>query len=92
MEQVAINVGGRTMLVDIKTAQRVRKQAEINRQHDRRVSRELKESRLGPSCPHNQFAGWIGNDEIHHARPLSLIAGAKATTTERWQEFMLLGR
>lgn len=92
MEKVAITVGGRTMFVEPKVALRVRRQMEINRQHDRRVSRELKEARLAPHTRGNQFAGWVSEQEVHHARPLSLVAGASATTTERWQQFMLTGR
>jgi hypothetical protein len=88
MERVQINVGGRAMLVDVKTAARVQKQVEINREKSIRISRELKQERLGPvSCTHNQFAGWIGQNHIEHARPVSHLV---KSSEEKFQEFLAM--
>lgn len=60
-ERVEIRVGDRVMFVEPKTAERVRKQQAINRERDRRISRDLKVSGLVPGFHTNQFAGWLGS-------------------------------
>lgn len=58
MEKVAINLPcGRTILVEPKVADMVRKQAQKNRDKDLRLARELKEARMLPSTHFNATAG-----------------------------------
>jgi hypothetical protein len=74
---VQITVGGRTMLVAPKVADRVRKQEQINREKSIRLSRELKQSGLLPCSSFNQTAGLCSES---YARP-----GIEKNNQEVWQ-------
>jgi len=87
METVQMTIGGRPMLLSIKQAAHVRRVEEKNRTRAREIARELKEERLGPSAPGNQFAGWQGTNEIHHNVPVSHLKTVKSSE-QKFQEFL----
>ena len=85
METVQMTIGGRPMLLSIKQADHVRRVEEKNRIRAREIERELKQERLGPATPHNQFVGWQGTNEIQHNKPLGLLV---KSSEEKFQEFL----
>jgi hypothetical protein len=89
-----ITIGGREMLIDAGTMARIRKAAAKNREQARRIERELKETRLGPCDSHNQFAGWVGSTEQHHALPFKKQGHGweVRSVDERFNEFLAQNR
>jgi hypothetical protein len=90
-----IMIGNREMLIDAGTMARVRKAVARNREQAIRVSRELKETRLGPCDSHNQFAGWLGSKpNKDHALPFKKQGDGwqVKSADERFNEFMALNR